>query len=413
MYTADAKDISLEQLRSLGPLHTLKDASLLKLRETALVQWVPQDIRLWDSDRLAKWVVFLLEGELELVDENAIVQRVRAGTIRARQPVLSPSPTRTDVTATEASKVLYVDRTLYYDLREADRETDYLVSDMQVDGIESDIFQKIYFAYDKGQLVLPSMPDVALRVRKALMDPRSNVTQVARIIQTDAPIALRLIQIANSPFYRGQAQVANVREAVVRLGTEVTRNIVTSFALRQLFKVQTPMLGEMIQTLWDHSTYVGALAFVLARLTPGFDAERALLAGLVHDIGVVPILAYADAQPSLLEDLPTFELAVQHLRGMIGGIVLEKWSFDRELVKVAVEAEDWFRDPSPEADYCDLVLIAQLHSYVGTPAMQHLPRINEVPAFGKLALGKLTPQLSIHLLDDAKDDITAVRRLLT
>jgi hypothetical protein len=63
-------------------------------------------------------------------------------------------------------------------------------------------------------------------------------------------------------------------------------------------------------------------------------------------------------------------------------------------------------------DYCDLVIIAQLHSFIGTERALAAPAINEVPAHGRLALGELTPKMTLKILDEARDQIAHTEALL-
>ena len=58
------------------------------------------------------------------------------------------------------------------------------------------------------------------------------------------------------------------------------------------------------------------------------------------------------------------------------------------------------------------MIIAQLHSFIGTDQAARVPGINEIPAHNRLALGELTPQLSIKILDEAKDQIAHAESLL-
>lgn len=406
-------DIPLDVLQSLSPLHLLAREAVAHLRETAQVKDLAMGDDLCAYFPQTEWMFYLLRGSVEVESDEGAAHTVREQTPGAKDPLLSPFHSEQSVVAREPSTLLCIDRKAYLAAAEQrEQSPDYGIAEVQVSPVESEIFQKIYFAYEHNELVLPSMPDIAYRVGKAVQDSNA-AADIARIIQADPPLAARLIQVANSPFYGGLGRVGNIREAVVRLGTTATRNIVTSFSLRQLFQAKSAQLHERIHQLWDHSALVGALCFVLARLTPGFDPDRALLAGLVHDIGEVPMLAYADTNPAILSDFHAFDQAIGRLRGMVGAIVLEKWRFDRELVTVALEAEEWARDPQPRADYCDLVLLAQLHGYVGTPRMPGLPRIDAIPAFGKLALGKLTPRLSLYVLEKAKGEVDEVRRMLT
>ncbi len=52
-----------------------------------------------------------------------------------------------------------------------------------------------------------------------------------------------------------------------------------------------------------------------------------------------------------------------------------------------------------------------LHSYIGTDYFLTLPSLDQIPAFYKLGLSELTPELSIQILDDAKERLAAAEAL--
>ena len=81
---------------------------------------------------------------------------------------------------------------------------------------------------------------------------------------------------------------------------------------------------------------------------------------------------------------------------------------------MANEAENWMRSPPNKApDYTDLIIICQLHSFIGTDEMANTPSIDTVPAFKRLGLSKLTPKMSLKILDEAKEEIAEARALLS
>lgn len=167
-----------------------------------------------------------------------------------------------------------------------------------------------------------------------------------------------------------------------------------------------------MRKLWKHSTQVAGICFVLAKLSRRFNPEHALLAGLLHDIGEVAILSYAENFPEIANNEQQLEQVMKDMRGVIGCHILTAWGFLEDLVVVTREAEDWTRERPEEADYTDLVIVAQLHSYIGTPEMKTLPTLDRVPAFQKLDIGDLTPELSIQILEDAADQIAGAQALL-
>lgn len=137
-----------------------------------------------------------------------------------------------------------------------------------------------------------------------------------------------------------------------------------------------------------------------------------MLCGLLHDIGALAIIGAVRKKPALAENPELFDRLLSSLKADVGSMVLRQWEFPSFFVQVTLHAEDWMRDVSHNPDYVDLVVVAQLHSYVGTARMRSLPRLDLVPAFHKLALGRLTPRHSIGLLENAKEQIHELRTLL-
>jgi HD-like signal output (HDOD) protein len=167
-----------------------------------------------------------------------------------------------------------------------------------------------------------------------------------------------------------------------------------------------------VQEVWRHSTEVGAISMVLARLTSHLEPEQALLAGLLHDIGVVPILYHVQNDDSLLADPAALEQAILQLRGELGAMILQRWGFPEPLVQAARMADEWEYDSGTRADYADLVILAQLHSHMKAGKGAQYPQMEQIPAFAKLAPDTLTPQASLKVIDQAKGEVAEMIRLL-
>jgi HD-like signal output (HDOD) protein len=290
-----------------------------------------------------------------------------------------------------------------------------IVSDDEVSthlAMEDQLKQCLMKELERDRLVLPSLPDIAIRVGREMNEENTNAHKLANIIQTDPVITAKLIRAANSPLYAGASSVDSCNAAVVRLGANTTHNLVLTFALRELFITQSPLLKTHMQQLWKHSVKVSAICYVLAKIVGGFNPEQALLAGLLHDIGVVAILNYTKRFPAVLEDEATLNKVILDLRGVIGGRILRSWNFLDDLATAAEEAEDWLRDHTEAADYADLVVIAQLHSFIGTRKMHDCPPLDNIPALAKLNIGELTPKMSMKILDKAEAKINRAEALL-
>lgn len=283
-----------------------------------------------------------------------------------------------------------------------------------VETIEDTLYNGCRRAFLNNTLKLPTIPDVALKIRRAINDERANSAKISRVVQLDPAITARLVQISNSPLFRGRKKIESCPEALTRLGLRATQDIVTSLSLKSVFKARSPSIRRHMRDLWSHSSYVAAISAVLAHKTPGFDPDRAMLAGLIHDIGVVPVLTYADRNP-LLRNCPSEEMtqAVHRLRAVVGTMIMRKWNFPPDFDDVILNAENWHRDELPDPDYADIVIISQLHSFIGDISrVQKLPQMDKLPAYRKLVSGRLDIDMSLNILDEANEEIRHIQLML-
>jgi HD-like signal output (HDOD) protein len=163
---------------------------------------------------------------------------------------------------------------------------------------------------------------------------------------------------------------------------------------------------------WRHAIDIASLAGVLARLTPGLDGDRGLLVGLLHEIGALPILGLAAGFPDLADQPLVLDDILTALAPEVSAAVLAQWGMAEPFREAALQQSHWFRDHEGGPDYTDAVVVAHLHLMVRERSFHRLPRIDETPAFGKLAVGMLSPQLSLLVLDEARSQIQELKALL-
>lgn len=408
--------VEVNTLKSLIPLCDLAFPSLRELASKTRLIEIPAGRVLFDDSRALTESIYLLGGTVEIVSEDGESDRITGGTSAAKTSLIQKGSSmkyraraKTDVCVIRISnnllEVLLGDGVANaFELEEIEED------DQQV---ENQLFHRLYHEYMSGSLELNSLPELAVRVRRAVQNPDKSAVDISKIVQSDPAIAARLIQIANSPMYRGKSEITDCFSAITRLGLNNTKDIVTSLTMQQLFCSSTKLISKRMNLLWQHSTHVAAISSVLAKMTPALKVDRALLAGLIHDIGVLAILSYADLYPELANDQQQLDRTIRRLRSQIGALVLRKWSFASDLVTVALESEQWLRNSDPGPDYCDIVLVAQIHSFAGTPQMATCPPLMQLPAFLKLPLCRTGPEKSMEILHQAKSDIAEMKRLLT
>ncbi len=272
-----------------------------------------------------------------------------------------------------------------------------------------EFFDLLQTSLREGRLVLPTLPEVAITVRNAVERPDATAAQISDIVQTDAALAARLIQVANSPLYRGRHEVDNVRMAGTRLGNNLVRHLVTGLVMQQMFRATSPSLSTRLHDLWQHSVQVAGLSRSLATRVAGLNADQAMLAGLIHDIGHLPILVLADGIPALANEPGTVDLLVDELHTLAGALIMKTWNFPATLAAVPAEHENLGRDPGPAADYTDVVLVANLQSRFGTAHALAAVDWSEVPAFRKLGLD---PDIQVMEIEGVAEEVEEVEHIL-
>lgn len=278
---------------------------------------------------------------------------------------------------------------------------------------QQELLNHILKEYRAGKLKVPGLPEVTSKIQTAIRDPKVNATQISKIIQLDPALTVRLIQIANSPFYRGNSKVEDCRVAVSRMGHNTIRSIVTSFSIQQVFQSKSAIIRDMLRGIWKQSSHVAAISFVLARLTPDIMPDRAMLAGLVHGIGALPILRYAESYPDLQKNRKMLGLLINKIGGKLGHMVLKSWAFDDELSAIPEQLNNWNYEPDKEANYTDVVIVARVHDYIDTGIMdKEIPPLPEIVSFNKMSFSKLGPDASIELLYEAKEEIEILMNML-
>lgn len=216
---------------------------------------------------------------------------------------------------------------------------------------------------ENDRLPIPTLPEVALRVKDTVEDENATLMDVSKIIETDPALSARIIQVGNSALYRGANPAEHVHAAVMRMGLNTVRNIATSLVMKQLFQATNPVVDKYLRNTWKLSTDVAAFSAVLAKMTPGLDSDSALLAGLTHSIGISPILVKAETDPVLLNDVAALDTLISELHPIIGVAILQSWDFMPALAEVPSQCINLNHESANgDADYADLVQTALIQT---------------------------------------------------
>lgn len=274
---------------------------------------------------------------------------------------------------------------------------------------ENAFLSDLFKAIDEHRLTLPTLPEVALRVRDAVESEKSSAGQVADIVATDAALSARLLQVVNSPLYRGRNPIDNLQLGVARLGTKLVRSLVVSLIMQQIFQATSDLLDKHFRQLWEESVQVAAISRVLAQNLKHLDKDQALLAGLIHNIGALPILTMAEKHSDLIDDSAELERVIEALSPRIGERILQEWDFSESLIKVPKHFLDLSYTHEGPADYVDVVIVGRLQTLMDSDHPVNLQDWGTIPAFTKVGL---EPEIQVIDIEGVAEDVAEVEHIL-
>lgn len=250
--------------------------------------------------------------------------------------------------------------------------------------LEDRFHRVVIDALARDRLVLPTLPEIALHVRQLAQRDDVSAAALALELQKDASLSVRLLRVANSAAQRGGHRVDNVRQAVTRLGFDYTRLLVSGLAIEQMFARGAPLIEARLRASWQQSAEVAAAAQVLAAQCTLLNPEMAMLAGLVHDIGVLAILRLAESHQSALDDPRELDNVIDVLSPRVGSMVLQAWHFPAELIDVPQQWRQFDEAHDGPPHYADVVRVAVLQSTAGARAPYAAIDRDRVPAYRNL-----------------------------
>ena len=273
----------------------------------------------------------------------------------------------------------------------------------------ADLAQEIRDEIENNEIQLPTLPEVALQVRDEVESENANAATIARMVANDAALSARLLQVANSPLYRGRNEIDSIQQAVTRLGLKMVRSLVVSLAMKQIFQATSDALDRQFRSIWDDSLQVASISRVLAHNVPELEKEQAMLGGLIHNIGALPILTKVDEHCGFSANEGTIVRLIDELAPAIAARILRHWNFAESLANIPTACQDLGYDPGPAATYADIVLVARLQNLFAKGGPDASGDWAGVTAFAKVGMD---PEMVIVDMEGPAEEIAEVRSML-
>lgn len=234
-----------------------------------------------------------------------------------------------------------------------------------------------------GAVDLPCFPNVVLRIRNALANPKITPEQTVAIVGAEPRLAARLLQTANSAAFNPSGRpLTDLRTAITRLGHQLVQSAAMAFAVQHMKNEESlRTIADSLSDLWKESIAIAAISQAVARRTK-VNADEAFLTGLLHGIGRLYILVRAVGNMDAMGNRDAFLELVAGWHPSIGKSVLANWGFAEEMSDAVGEQLDTDRRPKRDPNLSDILMVSiALARQLSEPA----PRVVNVDAHAAFA----------------------------
>jgi HD-like signal output (HDOD) protein len=257
---------------------------------------------------------------------------------------------------------------------------------------------------------LPSFPEAAARVQQVLSDDSVTSERIARVVSADAGLAARVLALANSGLlHRGGSSVTNLKTAITRIGYQNIRTAALAYASAQLRRAPELLrIRTQLEACWQQGMRVASLAHAIAKESGSVRPDDAMLAGLLHNIGAVYILARSprDGAPDALD-----AATLRTWYPSIGQALVENWKLPEEIAVAIGNQLDIERSHEGPADLQDLLVVALRVAEQMAQQGQDAPESDPAQLPAAKALG-LTDSALVRIMLESQTELEMLQAAL-
>lgn len=190
---------------------------------------------------------------------------------------------------------------------------------------------------------MPSLSTTVTKVLEVCNSPNTSANDLNRVISLDPVLTGHVLKLINSAYYSLPNQITSLARAIIMLGLNTVKNLALSTAVVGALAKKASFASLPMDAFWAHSICVGvtAKAMAMARGVSPSAREEYFVAGMLHDLGKIPLNtcfaeAYAQAlQLAALEQGPLLRaegLVVGIDHGLAGRLIGDKWRLGEGII---------------------------------------------------------------------------------
>ncbi len=222
-------------------------------------------------------------------------------------------------------------------------------------------------------LEMPSLSTTAAKVMQICNTPMPSPNDLNRVISLDPVLTGKVLQLINSAYYARRSNVTSLTRAIIILGINTIKNIVLSSVIVKCINNSPGGNAMDMDFFWTHSIHVGVTAKLIAREMgiPSTEQELFFLAGLMHDLGKVPLVQqfpkiYAQIVQISINKQTDICLIENALLGfthcMAGKMIAEKWQLGDSIKEALIFHHDTRNKNKPTGEIASIIELADIYS---------------------------------------------------
>ncbi|HFD11583.1 MAG TPA: HDOD domain-containing protein [Crenotrichaceae bacterium] len=287
-----------------------------------------------------------------------------------------------------------LDQELYTRINENDNGEDNL------------LFLSCFNAIHVEQYRLPQFTPITDKIGQMFQPHLSEARTLhenAKLVQLDPAMAVNFLHLANIKY-----KSSSIPEAIAQMGEGSLYVYLHSINQSSgSINVTNNLIVQLSLALWEHSYLTGAFCALVASHLQGYDPDKAMLAGLLHDIGSIPVLTIGAENSELVENPLLLDAAMRQLKDPVGSLLCQRFRLPEYIASAMTHAENYQYISQEKVDYAELVTVAHI-------AMDQMEEseLMTIPVCKKISSRLMNTKTLYGLLVEAKEDLWETYRIL-
>jgi HD-like signal output (HDOD) protein len=204
---------------------------------------------------------------------------------------------------------------------------------------------------------MPSLSTTVTKVLDICNNPVSSPNDLNRVISLDPVLTGEVLRLINSAYYGIPNRVTSLTRAIIMLGINTVKNLVLATSVMATFARNRAIGRGRMDAFWEHSLCVGTISKLMAKvckISTG-DQEEYFVAGLLHDLGKLPIMAcfgelFDAAVQKCQDDRGQLFIVEREALGFdhchVGRLIGTRWKLSPRMLNAIVHHHDPFFEAS-------------------------------------------------------------------